>query len=103
MASFATAAAIGMMALLAAVAVLRLGVYLLMGAVIITALLSWINPYAPLAPVFDAISRPFLRPLQRLIPLIGGVDLSPLVLLFVLQILLSLLASLMMQFSSHLL
>ena len=102
MAGAVTLGEIGLVALLAAFAVVRLGIYLIMGAVIITALLSWINPYAPLAPVFDAIARPFLRPLQRLIPLIGGIDLSPLVLLFLLQILLSLLTSLFMQFSFHL-
>lgn len=80
--------------LLALLTTLRLVVYLLIGAVIISALLSWINPYAPLAPIFDALARPLLRPLQRFIPPIGGVDLSPLVLLLGLQIVLSLLASL---------
>ena len=79
-------------ALFAALATLRLGVYLLIGAVIVSALLSWINPYAPLAPLFNAIARPFLQPLQRFIPPIGGVDLSPLVLLLLLQVLLSLIA-----------
>jgi len=86
-----TPAAIFSLALLAVLATARLAIYLLMGAVIISALLSWINPYAPLAPVFNAIAQPFLRPLQRLIPTIGGVDLSPLVLLLALQVLLSLL------------
>lgn len=103
MAGAATPGVIGLVALLAIVAVVRLGIYLVMGAVIITALLSWINPHAPLAPVFDAIARPFLRPLQRLIPLVGGVDLSPLVLLLLLQILLSVLSTVVMQFSFHLL
>ena len=86
-----TPAAIFSLALLAVLATARLASYLLMGAVIISARLSWINPYAPLAPVFNAIAQPFLRPLQRLIPTIGGVDLSPLVLLLALQVLLSLL------------
>lgn len=91
-AAVATPAAILWLALLAAVTTARLAIYLLIGSVIISALLSWINPYAPLAPVFNAIARPFLRPLQRLIPTIGGVNLSPLVLLLALQVLLSLLA-----------
>ena len=78
-------------ALFAVLATVRLGVYLLIGAVIISALLSWINPYAPLAPLLNAIARPFLQPLQRFIPPIGGVDLSPLVLLLLLQVVLSLL------------
>lgn len=84
---------IGWVALLAVFAVLRVALYLLMGVVIVSALLSWINPYAPLAPIFNAIAQPFLRPLQRVIPLIGGVDLSPMALLLILQILLTLLAS----------
>lgn len=88
-----TPGAILSLALLAVVATVRLAIYLLFGAVIVSALLSWINPYAPLAPVVNAIAQPFLRPLQRLIPTLGGVDLSPLVLLLALQVLLSLLSS----------
>lgn len=84
----------GAVALLALIEVLRVGVYLLMGVVIVSALLSWVNPYAPLAPVFNVMARPFLRPLQNLIPLIGGVDLSPMVLLLILQVLLRMLDSL---------
>ena len=89
-ATLSPAAIIGV-ALFALLATLRLALYLLMGAVIISALLSWVNPYAPMAPLLNALSRPFLQPLQRFIPPIGGVDLSPLVLLLALQVLLSLL------------
>ncbi len=88
-----TPAAMLSLALLAVVAVARLAIYFLFGAVIISALLSWINPYAPLAPVVNAIAQPFLRPIQRVIPTLGGVDLSPLVLLLLLQILLSVISS----------
>jgi YggT family protein len=70
----------------------RFSVYLLFGIVIVAAVLSWVNPHAPLAPAFNALARPFLRPFQRLIPPIANVDLSPLVLLLVLQISLMLLA-----------
>jgi YggT family protein len=70
----------------------RFSVYLLIGIVLIAAVLSWVNPHAPLAPLFNSLARPFLRPFQRLIPPIANVDLSPLVLLFALQILLMLLA-----------
>ncbi|MFA6311700.1 MAG: YggT family protein [Sterolibacterium sp.] len=87
------ASAVAWVALLALVAVVRIAIYLLMGVVIVAALLSWINPHAPLAPIFNGIARPFLRPFQRLIPLIGGVDLSPMALLLVLQVLLTVLAA----------
>lgn len=79
--------------LLSLLTVLRLGIYLIMGVVIVGALFSWLNPFAPLAPLFNILSRPFLAPLQRFIPPLGGVDLSPLVLLLILQVLLTLLAS----------
>jgi len=74
--------------LLALFKLLKLSIYLLMGVVIIQAILSWVSPYHPIRPFFDALSRPFLRPLQRGIPLVGGVDLSPLVLLVILQVIL---------------
>lgn len=86
--------AIGGVALLAAISVVRVGIYLLIGVIVFSALLSWINPHAPLAPVINAVARPFLRPVQRVIPLVGGVDLSPVVVLLVLQVLLTVLASL---------
>lgn len=74
---------------LAAVALVdlaRFSVYLLIFAVFLLAILSWVNPHAPVAPVFDAIARPFLRPMRRILPPVGGVDLSPLVLLLVLWV-----------------
>ncbi|MFZ5510516.1 MAG: YggT family protein [Pseudomonadota bacterium] len=71
---------------------IRYSAYILIGVVIIAAVLSWVNPYSPVAPLFNALARPFLRPLQRLIPPIANVDLSPIVLLLVLQIALLLLA-----------
>jgi len=94
MTSGAAVTAIGWLALLAIVAIVRIALYLLTGVVIIAALLSWINPYAPMAPIFNLIARPFLRPIQRFLPPIGGVDLSPMVLLLALQILLSVLSTL---------
>ena len=72
----------------ALVKVLKLSIYLLMGVVIFEAVLSWVAPYHPMRPFFDALSRPFLRPLQRIVPLVGGVDLSPLILWIVLQVML---------------
>lgn len=77
---------------IALVELARFTVYLLIGVVLFSAVLSWVNPHAPLAPLFNALSRPFLRPFQRLIPPIANVDLSPLVLLLALQVALMLLA-----------
>lgn len=74
--------------MVALVDLLRYSLYILVFAVIVQAVMSWINPHAPLAPVFDAMTRPFLRPLRRFVPLIANVDLTPLILLVVLQVLL---------------
>jgi YggT family protein len=67
---------------------LRLSVYLLIGVVLVQAILSWVNPYHPIAPFFDTLTRPFLKPLRRFIPLVGNVDLSPLVILILCQLIL---------------
>lgn len=81
-------------AVLAAIELVRMGLYLVFGAVLVAAVFSWVNPYAPMAGLFDALTRPLLRPFRRLVPPVGGVDLSPLVLLLVLQIALFVLATL---------
>lgn len=50
------------------------------------AILSWVQPQSPVLGTLDRLCAPVLRPVRRLIPLIGGVDLSVLVLLILLQI-----------------
>jgi YggT family protein len=45
-----------------------------------------VNPYAPLAPFIRALNDPLLRPLRRVVPLIGNIDLTPLVALVLLRI-----------------
>ena len=72
----------------AVVKLIKISVYLLMGALLVQAILSWINPSTPLAGLLDAITRPFLSPLRRRIPPMGNVDLSGLVLLIVCQLVL---------------
>lgn len=81
-------------ALLALLEVAKISLYLVMGAVLVAAVFSWVNPYAPLADVFNTLTRPLLRPFRRFIPPVGGVDLSPLALLLVLQIALFVVAGL---------
>jgi YggT family protein len=83
-----------LVAALAALEVLKIGLYLLMGVVLVSAIFSWVNPYAPMAEVFNALTRPLLRPFRRFVPPVGGVDLTPLVLLVLLQVALFILAGL---------
>ena len=72
-------------AYLATLYLFTLSVYILIGTVLVQAILSWINPYSQIAPVLEALTQPFLRPLRKHIPLIGGVDLSPLIVLLACQ------------------
>lgn len=76
------------LAVWAIIHVVRWGIYLVMGATLIQAILSWVNPHSPISPVLAAMTRPFLRPLQQRVPMVGNVDLSPLIVLVVCQLLL---------------
>ena len=71
-----------------ALATLRLSLFILIGAWIVQAVLSWVNPTSPLAQPVDQLSRPFLRPIQRVLPPIAGIDLSPLIAILLAQMLL---------------
>jgi YggT family protein len=44
------------------------------------------DPYQPVRLFIDKIVDPMLRPIQRIIPPIGGFDISPLVLLVIIQL-----------------
>ena len=76
--------------LLALVTLVKIGLYIVMVAVIVQVVLSWVGPYSPLMPLANSLTRPFLRVFQRRVPPIGNVDLSPLFVLVVIQLLLML-------------
>lgn len=67
-------------------------IYGWIGLLLVSVVFSWVNPHAPLAPFFYALSNPILRPIRRILPPIGSVDLSPIVAFLALQILLQVLA-----------
>ncbi|MES2944280.1 MAG: YggT family protein [Pseudomonadota bacterium] len=50
------------------------------------AILSWVQPGSPAYSLLGRLTEPLLAPLRRVIPSIGGVDLSALVLILILQI-----------------
>jgi len=82
--------ALAVLLLLALTMLVRIALYIVIVVLIIQAVLSWVNPYSPIAPVLNALSRPFLRPVQRLVPPVANVDLSPLIVIIVCQLLLML-------------
>ncbi|MES2742503.1 MAG: YggT family protein [Pseudomonadota bacterium] len=61
-------------------------IYGFIALLVVEAIFSWVNPQAPLAPFVRALNEPLLRPLRRVVPQIGGLDLSLLVALILLQI-----------------
>lgn len=76
----------GVIALLALFGLVRLAISGMIGLVIVYAILSWVQADSPIVDVIDRLCAPLLRPFRRLIPLVGGFDLSPLALLVLLQI-----------------
>ncbi|MBM3367866.1 MAG: YggT family protein [Betaproteobacteria bacterium] len=77
----------GRLAALSGVYLLRYSLHILVFAIIVQAVLSWVNPFNEMAGIFNAVTRPFLAPIRRFVPPMGGLDLSPLVLLVILQLL----------------
>ena len=55
-------------------------------AVLAFAIISWVQPGSPIYSLLGRLTEPLLAPLRRVIPALGGVDLSALVLLLLLQI-----------------
>lgn len=60
-------------------ALIELAIDLFLFAVLVRVVLSWVNPdpYNPAVALLDRLTDPILRPAQRLLPPIGGIDLSP--------------------------
>ena len=61
---------------------------LILWMTILMALLSWLNPHSPAMPVLFQLTAPFLNPLRRVLPNFGGLDLSPILLFVIVQVLL---------------
>lgn len=81
--------AAGALALLGAVGVFKLTLYVILFSVLLHAVLSWINPHSPAAPLLAALTRPFLAPLRRRVPIVGGVDISPVLVIIACQLLIT--------------
>jgi YggT family protein len=81
-------------AVLALFGLVRMALSGMTALVLIYAILSWVQTQSYLADLLDRLVQPPLTPIRRVLPLVGGVDLSPLVLLVLIQIALIVLGSL---------
>jgi YggT family protein len=81
----------GALAALSVIELLKAALWILIVAVFLQALLSWVAPDGPLAGVLNALTFRFLAPIRRTIPPLGGVlDLSPLIVIVLAQLVLML-------------
>jgi len=77
----------GLTASLAVVELIKAALWIVVAAVFVQALLSWVAPDGPLAGVLNALTFPLLRPVRRFVPPLGGVlDLSPLIVIVLAQL-----------------
>lgn len=75
--------------MLCVVAFLELLYWVLTGlfaTLLLQAILSWVSPINPLMPVLDALTRKLVAPVRKLVPRVGGLDLSFLVLILLVDI-----------------
>lgn len=76
-----------MLPVLALLVLARLAVAALIVLLLVYVVLSWVRPDSPIHDLLARLTEPLLRPVRRVLPLVGGVDLSPLVVLVLLQVL----------------
>jgi YggT family protein len=82
---------VGLIAALAAVELIKAVLWIVIGTVFLQALLSWVAPDGPLAGVLNALTFPLLTPVRRIVPPLGGaLDLSPLIVIVLAQLVLML-------------
>jgi YggT family protein len=81
----------GLVALLAVVELIQAALWIIIVAVFVQAVLSWVAPDGPLAGVLNALTFRVLTPVRRLVPPLGGaLDLSPLIVIVLAQLVLML-------------
>lgn len=75
--------------LLALGEICKITIWILIGAVLISVIVSWVAPgsYHPLTRAVHAISEPVSRPIRKLLPVMGGMDFSPILTLLILNVL----------------
>lgn len=69
--------------------VVSVSISIFLYAVLIQAVLSWVNPHTPIAPTLNSLTYPVLRLFRKYIPPAGQFDLSPLVFIILAQLVLT--------------
>ena len=77
---------LSLLPVLALFGVARLVLSLATGLVIVYAVMSWVQTRSPMTDLLEKLCAPALRPLRKILPLLGGIDLSLLALLLLVQI-----------------
>jgi YggT family protein len=55
--------------------------------IVVNSLLSFIlDPYHPIRQTMSQVMEPMLTPIRKVVPLMGGLDLSPMILLILIQV-----------------
>lgn len=71
------------------IGMISLSLSIFLYAVLIQAILSWVNPHTPIAPLLNSLTYPILNFLRKTIPPVANFDLSPLVFILAAQLLLT--------------
>jgi YggT family protein len=81
----------GFVAAFALIELVKAALWIMIGAIFVQAILSWVAPDGPLAGVLNALTFRVLAPIRRVVPPLGGaLDLSPLIAIVLGQLLLML-------------
>jgi len=89
---------------LTVVTMLKMLVYFYLFSIFVLVILSWVNPgsYNPIANLFQQLTAPLMRPARRLIPPMGGLDLSPMLVMIGLWLVIILLVAPLTDWAGHL-
>ena len=70
------------------ISIINIAFQVLMMVIFIRVILSWFphNPYNPLIKIIYQISNPILNPIRNIVSPIGGIDISPIILIFIIQL-----------------
>ena len=74
---------------------LRMILYIYLFIILIQVIISWVNPnaYNPITAIMHQVSEPILKPIRRLVPSVGGLDFSPFIILVIINLLMMLIIS----------